>query len=449
MVSPMAERRGSRRAGQTLIGVLTLWALGCGDGSGDSVYKLGGGDPRDGGACDITTRSCQQAVLEATLEVRGGELRLPEIFVMTPDEFIERLTEDSDPEDLAPPDADWVRALSYFDLMPSTWSSDDDLGQLADGLAAAYFHEGDFIVVLDHGESTSSPESVFTLSHELVHAMQDEQHDLARIHEDFVEASTDAYLGMLGLVEGEAVLYSMLATLEEPPQTADEWDSFFDFYIGALQDEALQDPAPYASAALIFPYAQGAKFVVDTYLEGGGEAVDALYDDIPDSTLRLLAGPETPEPTGGWPANLPALTDAQLPEGFSVVLQDELGAWLFELFASRMELPGTGGPLPYAFRSDAFAALSDGSDVVGVWALRFAPRELDAALEGFASLGSRFHVEPRGDDQVLLLAGPAGLDLAAFASALDWPAGSAPPAVNAARLPSRLRTLRALVGQER
>jgi hypothetical protein len=114
-----------------------------------------------------------------------------------------------------------------------------------------------------------------------------------------------------------------------------------------------------------------------------------------------------------------------------------------------MELPEAGGPLHYAYRGDAFAALSDGSDVVGAWALRFAPRELSAALDGLGSLGSGFHVEQRGDDQVLLLAGPAGLDLAAFAGALDWPGGSAPRAVNAARLPSRLRSMRALVRHER
>lgn len=446
MVGLMGERMGERRrsscVGRCLIGVLTLWVLGCGDGS-ESVYDVGGADDvRRGGACDIRTTSCQQAVLEATLEARGGELRLPEVYVITPEQFIDRIIEASAPEDLAPPDPDWVRALSYFDLMPSVWSSDDDLGQLADDVAAAYFHEGDYIVVLDHGDTTASAEAVFTLSHELVHAMQDAEHDLGRINDDFADASTDEYLGMLGLVEGEAVLYSMQATFESPPETADEWDSFFDIYLGVLQDDALMDPAPYASAALNFPYGQGARFVVDAYLAGGSDAVDALYDDIPDSTLRVLAGPATPEPAGGWPANLPELSDSQLPEGFSVVAQDELGAWLFELFASRMELPVTAGRLPFAYRSDAFAALSNGSEVVGVWALRFAPRELSAALDGLGSLGSGFHVEPRGEDQLLLLAGPTGLDLAAFASALDWPAGSAGVAVNASRLPSRLRALR-------
>jgi hypothetical protein len=443
----MPQRTRSRIQGAWWSALTLLGLAACGDSGSDApTYQPGNAGDGDGvdQVCDITEQACQQAVLEATLDARGGELRLPTIRVQTPEQFVAELTAAAKPEDLAPPDAEWTRALSYFDLMPSRWSTDDDLDQLAEGLAAAYFHDGDFIVVLDHGGSMASPESVFTLSHELVHAMQDAEYDLSAINDQFVEASTDEYLGMLGLVEGEAVLYSMLATFEDPPSSRAQWDSFFDVYIAAVQDEALTGPSPYASASLIFPYAQGARFVVDAYLDGGADAVDALYDHVPDSTRQMLAGPGATEPDAGWTEALGQVVDSQLPEGFSVIAQDELGAWLFEVFLDRSEVLASAPLGALDLHGDVFAAFSDGTDVVGLWALRLPPARVDAALDAFAGLGSGYHAELRGTEDVLLFGAAAGVDLVQFAGDFQWPPPSPSGAeVNAARLPPRLRSLRA------
>ncbi|HUP18695.1 MAG TPA: hypothetical protein VM778_01945 [Gemmatimonadota bacterium] len=130
------------------------------------------------------------------------------------------------------------------------------------------------------------------VAHEVTHALQDQHFDLESWLAE-LSPTEDAALARAAVAEGDAMV-AMLAYMLAPTGMAME-----DLPgIGELlQGEAGRvasayptfDRAPKAlQRLLMFPYVEGADFVMAAYRSGGWEAVNALYADPPVSTEQVL-----------------------------------------------------------------------------------------------------------------------------------------------------------------
>ena len=111
----------------------------------------------------------------------------------------------------------------------------------------------------------AEPVVAATLVHELVHALQDQQHGLA----GFASSTTDAGRARLALVEGEAML------------AADE--------LVSVDLEGHRALAGQAEAGPLGTYTEGASFVKFLREQGGWEAVEAAWVRPPSSMVEVLA----------------------------------------------------------------------------------------------------------------------------------------------------------------
>jgi len=117
-----------------------------------------------------------------------------------------------------------------------------------------------------------------TLSHELVHALQDQYHNLSSI-----QASTrDGVNGQNGLIEGEANFVQRRYT----PRCGEEWACL------SSPDEADDETAPDLHFGIyymqFFPYSDGPGLVHDLYREGGWDAVDRAFENPPTSAEQVI-----------------------------------------------------------------------------------------------------------------------------------------------------------------
>lgn len=118
-----------------------------------------------------------------------------------------------------------------------------------------------------------------TLAHELVHVMQDQYYNLTS--ERFTPPVQDEQLASDGIVEGEAEYVRYL--YEERCGT--EWDCFSPDLQGGTDDT----PQNFGVLMTAFqPYSDGAEYVHRLYEEGGWDAVDEKYDDVPTATREII-----------------------------------------------------------------------------------------------------------------------------------------------------------------
>lgn len=139
------------------------------------------------------------------------------------------------------------------------------------------------IVIVTDGESATV--NKHTLVHELVHALQDQQFGLGPAGE-----THDRELARQGVIEGEAELV--------PELYLDRCDVEWDCLTPEIDDAAATDVDPGVHQLLVQPYVSGPAFVDDIRQRGGWEAVDDLYEEMPESSRQIIH-PDS------YPANAP------------------------------------------------------------------------------------------------------------------------------------------------
>ena len=169
----------------------------------------------------------------------------------------------------------------------------------------------------------------WTFSHEFTHALQDQNFGLDRLAIDTVDQG-DRDLARTSLAEGDAMIVT------------NAWTTRFMTMKDALDllAQSQSDPSTAQLAAapailrgnLMFPYEQGLAFVQRIYDQGGWPAVNALYENPPNSSSQILH-PEL-YTSGVQPVTvkLPAVPSS-LGSGWKLSGQDtmgeyQLGLWL-------------------------------------------------------------------------------------------------------------------------
>lgn len=150
---------------------------------------------------------------------------------------------------------------------------------------------------------TGSPEDQarFVLSHEIVHALQDQHHDLRRMARDR-PGENDLEIALSGLFEGDATAAG-LAWMMAERGAYDELGFFASAgmmgwmmklalrlaRLGILPDTASLRRTPRAlQERLLFPYSAGLQFAMKVGQQGGFAAIDALYRRPPLSSEQIL-----------------------------------------------------------------------------------------------------------------------------------------------------------------
>jgi hypothetical protein len=257
------------------------------------------------------------------------------------------------------------RSLTALGLIPAgTDLLDLTVRLMGEQVAGFYDPLSDEMLVLFDGNPGLTE---YFYSHEVIHALQDAYLDPDDLMEDPSALNSDQNLAAISLYEGDAVVGSAAYLQRHPALT------------GALlreagRDSPVMDEAPASVAVtLLFPYTSGVTFVDRLLGEGGWDAVDATYADMPASTEQILHPLKYLE--RDQPSRI-ALPDpaAELGAGWRVVDEDTLGELQTAVLLADFE-PGEGFngitgdvTLPEAARNaaagwdgDRFALWEDGN----------------------------------------------------------------------------------------
>jgi hypothetical protein len=328
--------------------------------------------------------------------------------LLSPDELLATMptliSEESDPEELAAQS----RSLAALGLIPEGVDLLDLTIRLMGEQAAGYYDPiTDEMIVVADGDFGAEE---YFYAHEIIHALQDAHLDPNDLMEETESDNSDESLARIALYEGDAVAASN-AYVSEHPGLA------IVLLREAPGDFPELDTAPGAmSVILVFPYLSGETFVARLISEGGWQAVDAAYADIPASTEQILHPEKYLERDQPVAVSLPEPAKA-LGEGWRVVDEDTLGEFQTAVLLANFG-PGegfnvvTGGiDLPEAARNaaagwdgDRFALWedADGADVLvwrSVWDTPQDARAFSRALAQFnnARLNGMFNGESPDD----------------------------------------------------
>lgn len=237
-----------------------------------------------------------EAVEAYTSELRELEEREPLVREFpTRQEVIEYLQTlfDADlPEDIAEREVQFYVA---FDLLPPDTDLRDIYLELL-GSQVAGFYDPDtkemnvVLITNDTPGDTLPLMEQIVYSHEYAHALQDQHFGLRDLGFDTETglANPDRLLAIQALIEGDATVVMMLytqAVVAENPFAA------LQLLAQGLQAGNLflpEETPEILAQELLFPYNDGAEFVLALFRDGGWEAVNQAYTDLPQSTEQIL-----------------------------------------------------------------------------------------------------------------------------------------------------------------
>jgi hypothetical protein len=210
---------------------------------------------------------------------------------------------------------------------------------------------------------------IFT--HELTHALQDQNLDLDR-RIKALKDNGDRALALQSLLEGEATLVMVRAALADLPGADDSLEEELAPLLsaGTLEKENTPKDVPaYFTEQLFFPYVEGTAYVRRAVKKSGWPGVDRLWKNPPASTSEILH----PDAAPFAPASdlLPGRPESMAPEGFRVLYSDTLGEWGLRFLLRRGVTKAEADPAAAAWRGDRVVFFSGpGGAIAYVWRLR-------------------------------------------------------------------------------
>jgi len=165
----------------------------------------------------------------------------------------------------------------------------------------------------------------FVYAHEYDHALQDQNYDIQNglhYNDETCKKESERCAAIQSLIEGDATFlqfqwYSADSTSTDRQQINDTI---------ANQKSPVYDSAPdFMKEDLLFPYDYGEKFVQYLYSQGGWDAVDQAYRNVPLSTEQIMHTDRYPDDKP-ITVTLPDLS-ATLGSGWKELDRDVMGEW--------------------------------------------------------------------------------------------------------------------------
>jgi hypothetical protein len=196
---------------------------------------------------------------------------------------------------------DYSRSLAAFGLIPEGTDLLKVLVSLYGEQVAAFYVPEERALYTFKDLVFSSNLDKMLLSHELTHALQDQNFDLQKFPLK-IKDNDDLALATSAIVEGDATVLMTRWYVENIDPSKMLGD------LGAMLGQnttALRAAPPYLQELLMFPYQQGQQFAMSLYESGGTAAIDAAFRNPPTTTRDILhpelflqhrAAPEHVEP---------------------------------------------------------------------------------------------------------------------------------------------------------
>lgn len=407
---------------------MSLLLAACGDGDDPARLELPATVPlpecpdADYARCDIRDAACQAGLAKLAACVRGNSTPpdVP-IEVMTEAQYAEVVRQDY--ADVPEPTVKhFDDAISRFGLAPATGVPREEgiLALVAD-LGGVYRGLEKRIVIVDHGKPADSERADLTLVHELVHALQDADHDLVHWPDD-EPRSFDRALARTTLVEGEASFYQYRAAV--PFLGLDiaqvDFEMAMQEHLDFTLSSALDADLLLSSSFTTVPYGMGSLLAFHAWQKGGPHGLDPLWAAPPRTMQPIMAqlfGQNTPV-DDGIDIPQPAIDDLELYD------DEVLGAWGLNLVLARELKTQDTVAQALTWRGDHLWVYTDASDTtIALWQLELETPEAAQALDEFfqripgmthESAGSRVFVSYLTDPDI------SKANLAGWASLTDW-----------------------------
>jgi hypothetical protein len=269
---------------------------------------------------------------------------------------IEQLYHEESPPELIAANERFYKALN---LLPADASLEDlTIEMLSGGVAGFYRDDQKRLYVVSRSGEVGANEKI-TFAHEYNHALQDQHFPIFKEQEG-VTNRTDWLMARQAVYEGDS---SLLMTL---------WasESFTPAEFQELLEQGLNDPSTQMlermpailRETLLYPYTTGLSFVQGQYMGGGGwDAVDALYETVPETTEQVLHPDKYQAGEGPIAIELPDDFEDRIGPGWERTLDDtfgefQTGVWLRDAGAENASEAAAG------WGGDRVIVLEDGSD---------------------------------------------------------------------------------------
>jgi len=303
--------------------------------------------------------SSMDKIQQQVIDLRG--LQPSGVFyrgVLTPDQLRENVLRDFNTDNTPEDIRNEVLELSALGLLEPGFDLDtfyNDL--LIEQVAGYYDNETKEMYVV--GEQFGGMERL-TYSHEYVHALQDQNYDITnglQYDTEPCEQDSERCAAVQALMEGDASLAQMDWFTQYG--TMQDYTDIMEFY--NTYQMPIYDSAPeYMKEDFMFPYDAGQKFVEHLYDQGGWEAVDAAYADVPVSTEQIMH-PERYPDDRPVTVELADFTNA-LGDGWEEIDRGVMGEWYTYMILSKgidsdFRLDGnTASSAAEGWGGDAYAA---------------------------------------------------------------------------------------------
>lgn len=322
------------------------------------------------GPCDIRDASCLENLAAIAQCLRGGrEPSSPPGVIFSSQAEAEGELLSLYPERPAGQVNHFEVALTRFGLTtPGALSPMQQATRYAREWAAFYSNARQAVVVIEQAARLDPLSENVLLVHEMVHALQDAEHDLDAFGRRY-RVNADADLSARCLIEGEARLqerryFAARAGLDSAEL---DFERSFESSRDATELWLFEQTDLYSASQLGVPYAHGAAFAFGVWSEGGSAALRALFDSPPTNMREVLASAWGGEPSVALspltpPAEpMPPRLDLELGEP-SLEASTALGAWAVYLLVQPRLRPLTAArELALSWRGDLLEVFAQGA----------------------------------------------------------------------------------------
>jgi hypothetical protein len=397
-----------------MCGALALVALGCSSEGSDepaALRELGAATALpecpafDYSPCDISSGACQSKLLEIARCLRGGDTAqavAPPFRVISEADARAAYLEQAG-TDVEPSLRHFARALGLFGLtLPSSFEPQPAADRYATQTAGYYDNEAKAITLIEHDEPYDELNGSTILLHELIHALQDAEHDFASFWQTY-EQSVDNSFALASLIEGEARLQErrVFAAMLGLDMASLDFARSFDNAREYTEEWLFAQSELYFSSRLSIPYSHGSDFLYGVFAERGAAGVRSLFDSPPlfmhDVLSALWARPGDVEPRVLGAPEVPEAEDA------SVQFSSSLGSWMLYLLLHPRTNEAEARRLALGWRGDQLTALVNSIDqTTAHWQLELADEATASRIEALITQSSG-EVRARRDGTALTL----------------------------------------------
>jgi hypothetical protein len=227
----------------------------------------------------------RQRIEQQTSELRGLPFKEPVKYKIIDRSELRRVLVEKVKEQYTDQEMhDYSRTLAAVGLVPEGTDLLNILVSLYNEQVAAFYVPEEHSLYTFKDLVFSSNLDQMLLSHELTHALQDQNFDLLKFPLK-VKTNDDLALATSALVEGDATILMTRWYVEnvDPSKMLGDVGAMF-----SQNTAKLREAPPFLREMLMFPYQEGQQFATTLYSSGGTAAIDAAFRNPPTTTKDIL-----------------------------------------------------------------------------------------------------------------------------------------------------------------